>query len=238
MAFNKGDFVRVEYSLITENDRKIIDTTNEEVAKEQGIFNKDRVYSPALFVIGEETPLKTFIEALKKADVDKEIDVNIKASDAFGDYDAQKIQIVPTSEFKHQGITPVLGQTINFENGLQAKVKTLSSGRATLDFNHPLAGRDLIVKGKIVEKVVEDAKKVKDLAKKYLLSDVFAVDVESDKISIELSNKDLPYNHKALFSEILKRYFKQNKVVFTDTFKNKNVEQGAPKENTSAEKKE
>ncbi len=220
MAFNKGDFVRVNYTLRTADDNKTIDTTNSEIAKQQNIFNKNREYGPALFEIGENTPLKNFIGALQKADINKQIIVNIAHTDAFGEYDAKKIQIIPLNEFKHQKMTPVVGQTINFENGLQAKVKIISGGRVTLDFNHPLAGKDLIVEGEVVEKIEENANKVRELAKKYLLNDVSSVDVDTNKITIEISNKDVPYNYKALFAEILKKYFKQNTIIFTDTFKN------------------
>jgi len=220
MAFNKGEFVLVDYSLRTADDNKIVDTTNAEIATQQNIYNKNREYAPALFVLGEDTPLKKFTDALQKADLNKQIVVNIASANAFGEYDAKKIQIIPISEFKHQKMTPVVGQVINFENGLQAKVKAISGGRVTLDFNHPLAGKDLVVEGKVVENIVEDTKKIKALAKKYLFDEVYAVDVNQDKITLELSNKDIPYNYKALFAKILKKYFKQDKVIFTDTFNN------------------
>jgi len=218
MTFNIGEFVLVEYSLRTAGDSKIIDTTNIEIAKQQDIFNKNREYVPALFILGEDTPLKNFISALQKAEIDKQIVVNIAASDAFGIYDAKKIQIVSSSEFKNQKITPVVGQIINFENDLQAKIKAISGGRITLDFNHPLAGKDLVIEGKVVEKIEDDTKKIKALAKKYLFDDILKVDVGTNSITIELSNKDIQYNHKALFAEILKKYFKQSKVIFTDVF--------------------
>jgi hypothetical protein len=45
-AVNKGDFVYLEMTGKTEETGEVFDTTDEETAKEHGIFNEERTYGP------------------------------------------------------------------------------------------------------------------------------------------------------------------------------------------------
>ena len=54
----EGDFVLVEMTGKVEDTSEVFDTTNEELAKEEGIYNENQVYGPKLLVIGQNFIIK------------------------------------------------------------------------------------------------------------------------------------------------------------------------------------
>ena len=80
---------------------------------------------------------------------------SINAEDAFGKKDAKMIQLIPMSKFRQQKIQPIPGLQLNIDGSFG--VVTVSGGRCLVDFNHPLAGKDLVYDVKI-NKIVEDDK--------------------------------------------------------------------------------
>ena len=79
-------------------------------------------------------------------------DILVPASEAYGEYDPAGIQVFPKEQF--DGIENlVVGMQIQAEDSndqpIQLIVKEISSSSVTVDFNHPLAGKDLEYKIKI-----------------------------------------------------------------------------------------
>jgi FKBP-type peptidyl-prolyl cis-trans isomerase 2 len=60
------------------------------------------------------------------------------------------------SAFKKQQMRPFPGLQVNID-GFMGVIKTVSGGRVIVDFNHPLAGRDVMYEV-MVKRVVTDAK--------------------------------------------------------------------------------
>ena len=67
------------------------------------------------------------------------------AKDAYGEYDEKAIQILPREQFA--GIELIKGMPLygQGEDGgtVQVAVKILTDDKVTIDFNHPLAGKEL-----------------------------------------------------------------------------------------------
>ena len=163
----KHDFVEIEYTGRIKEDNTIFDTTEEKVAKENGVYSKNADYEPAVICVGESNVLKNLEEQMIGKEAGKEYTFEIASEDAFGRKNAKLIQLIPTSKFRQQNIQPVPGLQLNID-GVFGIVKTVSGGRCLVDFNHPLAGKDLIYNVKI-KRVVEDNKeKIKSLLKMHL----------------------------------------------------------------------
>jgi FKBP-type peptidyl-prolyl cis-trans isomerase 2 len=77
--------------------------------------------------------------------------VEISAEEGFGPYDATKRKTVPTSELP---AWTQEGDLLQDRSGQQATVTQLSDRSAIMDYNHPLAGKPLHMKIKILR--VED----------------------------------------------------------------------------------
>jgi len=72
--------------------------------------------------------------------------VRVPAADAYGDYDLENITSIPISEFpEHIDLEPGLELEMEDNDGeiVFAKVISIGKSRVKMDFNHPLAGKDL-----------------------------------------------------------------------------------------------
>lgn len=155
MKIKKNDFIEIEYTGKIKDSDKIFDLTSEKIAKEKNLFNPNIEYGPKIICVGE----KFIVPGLDKRIIGKEIKkytIEIPKEEAFGKKDPKLIKLVSTSIFKKQKIRPFPGLQINID-GFIGTIRTVSGGRTTVDFNHPLAGRDLIYEIKI-NKIIKDTK--------------------------------------------------------------------------------
>jgi len=211
MGFNTGDFVIVEYSIRVKDTGNLIDTTNEELAKKENIYNPDKIYGPTLIVVGKNWINKYVEEEIAKMNVGEEKVIEIPPEKAFGPRDPSKVKTYRLTFFKRRGIDVRVGEVIDF-GGVQGVVKSITGGRVLIDFNHPLAGKTLLYYVKIVDKIDDLIGKVKSLAVKHLnIKDVelsITYNSDSREVVIEIPSKyltrrDLQYGKLTLAMDIL-----------------------------------
>ena len=130
----------------------IFDTTVENVAKEQNIFNKDKKYGPMSIILGEKELLDKVEKSLAEMKVGDEQVVSLKCKDAFGERNPDLVRVLPLKTFQEQKINPVPGLIINVGQML-GKVQSVSGGRVRVDFNHPLSGRDIEYNVKLLKEI-------------------------------------------------------------------------------------
>ncbi len=225
MAIQKGDYILLDYTIIVKDENRIVQTTNEEKAKEAGIYSPDQVYEPRLVIVGETKLLEPVEEAILKADEGQELTIEVPPEKAFGERDPRKIKTVSIREFQRIGRIPRPGDIVEYE-GQQARVIDVSSGRVILDFNHPLAGKTLIVQLRIVKKLDKDEDKIRYIVKQYiprLKPESIEVSVENGTIKIKLPLETVFIDRIGLVKasiadEIGKRFPNVRKVVFIDEF--------------------
>jgi FKBP-type peptidyl-prolyl cis-trans isomerase SlyD len=210
-----GDFIEIEYIGKIKESGEIFDLTSEEIAKKEGIYNKDAKYGPVKIIIGENFVIKGLEEELKKMKVGEEKTVIIPPEKAFGNRDPKLIKVVPEAEFRKQKVTPIPGLIIDFGN-LKARIQSVSSGRVRLDFNHPLAGRELEYKVKILRKIEDKEEKIKTIL------EFFGVEennfkILENKVEIE-EKKSINDKIKEKIAELIKKYLKVEKVDFIKSF--------------------
>jgi peptidylprolyl isomerase len=143
MAFQKGDFLVVDYVARVKETGEVFDTTFEEVAKKERLFREGEVYESKLVVVGEGWVLKTLDDSLHSLHVNKPETVEISPDKAFGQRDPAKLKMIPLRRLRDKGITPQIGLRIEYEKK-QATIRTVGAGRVTVDFNPPLAGKTLV----------------------------------------------------------------------------------------------
>ena len=83
--------------------------------------------------------------AIANMSIGEKAEVLVKAEDAYGEYNAEAKQEVPKDQFA--GIDLEIGMTLygQGEDGgtVQVVVQEIGSENVIIDFNHPLAGKDL-----------------------------------------------------------------------------------------------
>ena len=182
MAINDGDFVRVNFTGKIKETDEVFDTTYEEVAQEAGIFDENKTYKAIPIVVGGNHLLPAIEEAIKGLEAGETKHIEVDSENAFGPRDSKLIQLVPMKEFRKQGMNPVPGMRIQAE-GTSGKILTVNGGRVKVDFNHELAGKDLIYDVEVTEIIEDEAEKIKSMIELHYTNP--NVDVDKTEIDIE-----------------------------------------------------
>jgi peptidylprolyl isomerase len=162
VPIQKSDFIIVDYTGKVKETGAVFDTTSEEIAKENKLYKEGDIYEPRLVVVGEGWVLKSLDEALLTFKINKKETVEVAPENAFGNRDPAKVKLVPIRRLAARGITPQLGAQIEYDKRL-ATIRTIGSGRVTLDFNPPLAGKTLVYEVTVQSALKTDEEKISAL---------------------------------------------------------------------------
>lgn len=162
----KHDFIEIDYTAVIKEGNIVFDTTEEKVAKKENIFGKNIKYKPAVICVGEhQVP-----EGLDESFIGKnneEYQVTLHPEKAFGKKDPKLLHLMSQTSFRKQNINPYPGLQMNID-GMMGTVRTVTPGRIIVDFNHPLAGKEIIYKVKILRKVEDEKEKLDSLLEFYV----------------------------------------------------------------------
>ncbi len=190
MPIQKSDFIIVDYTGKVKETGEVFDTTSEETAKANKLYKEGDIYEPRLVVTGEGWLLKALDEALLTFKLNKEKTVEIPPEKAFGNRDPEKVKLIPVKRLAARGITPRLGAQIEYDKRL-ATVRTMGSGRVTLDFNPPLAGKTLVYEVTIQKQLKTAEEKVTALIHRRIPA------VEVEKFEFKIGKTEVAINMPA-----------------------------------------
>jgi FKBP-type peptidyl-prolyl cis-trans isomerase SlyD len=116
------------------------------------VVDSNRGGQPLEFITGKGHIIPGLENALEGMSVGESGDILVKAVDAYGEYNAEAIQTLPIEQF--EGIELQEGLTLygQGEEGqtVQVTVKSFDDKEVSVDFNHPLAGKDLMFSVKVL----------------------------------------------------------------------------------------
>jgi peptidylprolyl isomerase len=184
VPIQKSDFIIVDYTGRVKETGEVFDTTSEEIAKENKLYKEGDIYEPRLVVAGEGWVLKALDEAMLTFKLNKNETVEIPPENAFGNRDPEKVKLVPIRRLAARGITPRLGTQIEYDKRL-AVVRTMGSGRVTLDFNPPLAGKTLVYDVTIQKQLKTAEEKISALIHRRIPA------VEIEKFTVRVGKADV-----------------------------------------------
>ena len=164
-AVADDDFVRIAYTLRTVEDDTVVDTTDAEVAEDAEIDTDEYDFEPRVVVIGAGHVFESVDEALIGGVVGDTGTVEISAEEAFGEYDDDEVRTVSANKIDEENRYP--GAQVQID-GEQGRIITVVSGRARVDFNHPLAGEDLEYEYEILDLVDDREEQAGSLLGMYL----------------------------------------------------------------------
>ena len=117
-------------------------------------FDSSQGRDPIEFTIGEGTVIPGFESAVVDLEVGNTSTVTIPAAEAYGEHQEEGVQRVPLEAFGESG-APQAGWVVQLEDPsgqrVNAMIVEVDGEMATLDFNHPLAGKDLTFELTLVE---------------------------------------------------------------------------------------
>ncbi|PLW80105.1 peptidylprolyl isomerase [Candidatus Woesearchaeota archaeon] len=160
MMVKTHDFIEVNYTGKIKDNEAVFDTTDEKIAKDSGIYNPKMGYKSVIICVGERQLIKGLDDQIIGKEVSKKYSFEVEAKDAFGKKDAKLIKLVPTNIFKQQNINHFVGLEVQID-GQYGIIRSINGGRTLVDFNHPLASKDVSYDIEIIRKV-DDAKEQLD----------------------------------------------------------------------------
>ena len=158
--------ILVEFTGKEKTSGKIFDTTNEKIAKENGIYKENAVFQPIPVIVGNKDVLQGMDEALLEMKVGEEKIVLLKPEKAFGERKKELIVVIPVKEFTKRKIKPYPGLIVDLNN-TYGKVQTVSSGRVRVDMNSDLAGKEVEYTLKITKEITNPEEKAQVLTNKF-----------------------------------------------------------------------
>ncbi len=136
MKVKQGDKIQVEYT------GKLEDNT---------IFDTNKNKEPLEFTVGQHQVIQGFEQAVMDMELNQEKTVTIPPEQAYGQPDPTRIQEIPKDKIPDNA---KIGDMLTFQTSqgmIQAKLTEIKDNNATLDLNHPLAGKALIFTIKILK---------------------------------------------------------------------------------------
>jgi len=194
------DFIELEYTGKLKEENTIFDTTDEKIAKENNLFDEKAEYFPIIICVGQGQIIKGLDNALPGKETEKSYTIEVKAEEAYGKKNAKLIQLISTSKFLKQNIQPMPGLQVNID-GTMGLIKTVSGGRTLVDFNHPLAGKDLTYNIKINKVITDDKEKINSILKVNLGIKDAKTTIENNKAQIN-TPQEIP---KEIHEELKKK---------------------------------
>jgi FKBP-type peptidyl-prolyl cis-trans isomerase SlpA len=137
LQIETGMSVTLHFSLVLE-DGHIIDSNFES--------------EPATFSVGDGNLLPGFESTLMGLVNGDEREFTIPPEQAFGQHNPQNVQAVERGNFDQEELE--LGAMFSFQNGdgeLPGVIVDVDDDEVMIDFNHPLAGKNIIFQVKIID---------------------------------------------------------------------------------------
>jgi len=146
----KGQFLEIEYTGLIKGSDIVFDRSN----------TKDK--KGVIICLGGNSLLPGLEAKLEDKEVNKEYNLDLNLDEAFGKKDPKLIKIIQTKVFISKKINPIPGLQVNVDGAL-ATIRSVSGGRCVVDFNHPLAGRNLTYNIKIIRIINDNKEKVESI---------------------------------------------------------------------------
>jgi len=219
---NKNDFIEIEFTGKVK-DGEIFDTNLEEQAKKLGINVKTR---PLVICIGQNMILPAIDNFLIGKAQGKYV-LELAPEKAFGSRTRELIKIMPISVFLKHKINPQAGMVFSFDN-MMGKISAVSGGRVIVDFNNPLAGKEVVYELNIKRKVTDEKEKAKSLMLA-LFGRELDFTVSNKKLVIEATNE------MKKFIELFKGKFKE---ILSLDLEVKEIEENRENKESTKEKKD
>lgn len=181
MSIKEKDFIEIEFVGKTKDGEVFDSNVKEELQKLHKDHDHEIDPKPFIFCIGEGMFLKGIEDFLLNKNLG-EYKIELTPEKAFGKRDVRLIQRMPAHIFHSQKINPTPGFSFNFD-GRVGKVITVSGGRVMVDFNNPLAGKDVVYSIKVKRKVEDLNEKIKAFID-FLFRQEFKFTVKDKKLTV------------------------------------------------------
>jgi FKBP-type peptidyl-prolyl cis-trans isomerase SlyD len=180
-GIQEGDFVRLAYTARTADGGQLVDTTDQEVAEEEGVADQQESFEPRVIAVGAGHIFGAVEEDFIGGEPGDAGSVTVPATEAFGDYDESEVRTVSSDRIPEDDRYPGGHVDIDGEHG---HVETVIGGRARVDFNHPLAGEAVEYDYEVLDTVEDRLERAQGMLGMYFDVDL-DMRIETDEVEEE-----------------------------------------------------
>ncbi|MFH1105743.1 MAG: peptidylprolyl isomerase [Candidatus Aenigmatarchaeota archaeon] len=213
-----GQFVKINYVGRVKGTDEIFDLTDEAIAKENKLHDPKTRYGPVTVIIGEQMILPGLEEEIKKMKAGEKKTIELPPGKAFGERDSKLLKTFGEAQFKRQEMNPIPGLMVEL-NGIRGRVMSVSAGRVSVDFNHPLSGKTITYEIEVIGIVEKDVEKAKSIVQIFSNADA-EVEINAGAVEIKLPvmNNVHPEAKKKISEDVFK-WLKADAVKFEETYR-------------------
>lgn len=137
---------------------------------EEQLLEKTEEMQPMQLYTGCDMALPAFEQEIAKFEKDADFEFSLTKEQAYGDHDASSVLALDKATFSPNGVFDAENiyedaiVPLQNEEGQRflGKVLEVSEEKVTIDLNHPLAGKDLLFRGHVLENREVSEEEVKD----------------------------------------------------------------------------
>lgn len=174
---SKGEFAEIIFT--GKANGEVFDSNIEEDLKQMAPQAKPE---KTIIAVGEGMLVPGLDKAIVDCEIGEEKSIKVSPSEGFGARRKELVKTVPASAFGERAREIRAGMALSVDGNL-VRIISVSGARVMVDFNNPLAGKDLEYKFKVVRKV-EDVKEKAEALFKHLFRFVPEFSV-GDKIVVK-----------------------------------------------------
>ncbi len=164
-GFEEGDFVKLAYTARTVEDDTLVDTTDREIAEDEGVAEEGQTFEPRTIVLGAGHLFGPVEDDVLGGEVGDEGTVTVPAEEAFGEFDEDEVRTISAEKIPEDDRYPGAHVEVDGQHG---HLETIIGGRARVDFNHPLAGEDVEYEYEVLEEIEDRVEKAQSLLSTHL----------------------------------------------------------------------
>lgn len=139
MAIDKNQVVSIEYDLTEKGGSDILDS--------------NKGHEPLQFITGKDQIIPGLESQMADMSAGEEKQINVPAAEAYGEVNPEAVETLPAEQFAGLELKEGMQLYGQGENGetVMVTVKSFDENSVTIDYNHPLAGKDLTFNVKVLD---------------------------------------------------------------------------------------
>ena len=137
-----GSTVKVDYVGSLENGT-VFDTSIEAEAKKAGLPQRP-AYEPLEFKVGAGQMIPGFEKGVMGMKANQTKTITLPPEEGYGEPSDELLVSVPKATLEESNITLEVGTSVYTSTGAAGVITEVGDVNATIDFNHPLAGKTLV----------------------------------------------------------------------------------------------
>lgn len=176
-----GDVVKLHYVGREKKTGEIFDLTDPDVAESEGVQTQEEL-GPVKILLGDDQLIEGVEEAVMDMENGDEQTIEAPKDKAFGSRESDSIKTISEREFEEHDVTPRRGMPVEID-GRRGRVITAMNGRVKVDFNHPMAGKDLEYDITVLETIEDTDGQARAVLDKHF-EDQYELSVDENDIEI------------------------------------------------------